>query len=298
VKLDEEANPAVTRRRRHLCGAKSVEGEVGRLTYVTAVVSAHALLREGLWRILGAADFKITATAANLNEAMASLSDEERHILLIIDVTSDQSEIVGQIKQFKQRHPTARIALLAEQAELSERNLIAAFRCGADAYFLKPDTDTLLKSLELVMLGETILPPEVIPIFLDRYDRAVEQDDENDAVVDTDQLPTTAAASDDSAPKLSAREQCILRDLIEGHSNKMIARRNDIAEATVKVHVKAILRKIRVSNRTQAAIWGMNHRSYAGLSQESSGGILGSPALSNLPNFVKKLQMKDQSARA
>ena len=49
--------------------------------------------------------------------------------------------------------------------------------------------------------------------------------------------------------------------LIEGDSNKSIARKIDIAEATVKVHVKAILRKIRVQNRTQAAIWAMNNGS-------------------------------------
>jgi len=52
----------------------------------------------------------------------------------------------------------------------------------------------------------------------------------------------------------------ILHCLIRGDSNKSIARKIDIAEATVKVHVKAILRKTRVQNRTQAAIWGMNHR--------------------------------------
>ena len=55
------------------------------------------------------------------------------------------------------------------------------------------------------------------------------------------------------------REKSILRYLIEGDSNKSIARKIDITEATVKVHVKAILRKIRVHNRTQAAIWGMNN---------------------------------------
>ena len=58
--------------------------------------------------------------------------------------------------------------------------------------------------------------------------------------------------------KLSAREKCILRCLLNGDANKVIARKVDIAEATVKVHVKAILRKIRVQNRTQAAIWAMN----------------------------------------
>ena len=54
-----------------------------------------------------------------------------------------------------------------------------------------------------------------------------------------------------------------MRCLIEGASNKCIARKIDIAEATVKVHIKAILRKIRVQNRTQAAIWGINNQSLA-----------------------------------
>ena len=51
----------------------------------------------------------------------------------------------------------------------------------------------------------------------------------------------------------------ILRCIIEGDSNKCIARKIDVTEATVKVHVKAILRKIRVQNRTQAAVWGINN---------------------------------------
>ena len=60
-------------------------------------------------------------------------------------------------------------------------------------------------------------------------------------------------------PQLSFRENSILRCIVEGASNKVIARQIDITEATVKVLVKAILRKIRVNNRTQAAIWAMKH---------------------------------------
>jgi DNA-binding CsgD family transcriptional regulator len=60
-------------------------------------------------------------------------------------------------------------------------------------------------------------------------------------------------------PQLSAREKCIPQCLREGDANKVIAREVDIPEATVKVHVKSILRKIGVHNRTQAAIWAMNH---------------------------------------
>ena len=66
-------------------------------------------------------------------------------------------------------------------------------------------------------------------------------------------------SDDTSAPQLSPRELAILRCLINGNSNKCIARKIDIAEGTVKVHVKAILRKIRAQNRTQAAIWATKH---------------------------------------
>ena len=77
--------------------------------------------------------------------------------------------------------------------------------------------------------------------------------DENDHILIT--------TDDAFAPQLSPREKSILRCLMEGDFNKCIARKIDIAEATVKVHVKAILRKIRVQNRTQAAIWAMNNGS-------------------------------------
>ena len=58
---------------------------------------------------------------------------------------------------------------------------------------------------------------------------------------------------------LSRRELVILRTLTEGASNKIIARKLVITESTVKVHMKAILRKLRLQNRTQAAIWARTH---------------------------------------
>jgi two-component system nitrate/nitrite response regulator NarL len=57
------------------------------------------------------------------------------------------------------------------------------------------------------------------------------------------------------------REVEILKRLMEGESNKVIARKLDIAEATIKVHVKTILRKVRAQNRTQAALWATAHLS-------------------------------------
>jgi two-component system nitrate/nitrite response regulator NarL len=114
-----------------------------------------------------------------------------------------------------------------------------------------------IKSLELVMMGETIFPPAFLSFVLDLESEHVCEpvpgDESNKTIL--------IAAEDALAPQLSSREKSVLLCLIIGDSNKCIARKMDIAEATVKVHVKAILRKIRVQNRTQAAIWGMNHGS-------------------------------------
>jgi two-component system nitrate/nitrite response regulator NarL len=70
---------------------------------------------------------------------------------------------------------------------------------------------------------------------------------------------TIGATSSRRLPRLSERETQILDGLVKGHANKVIARTYDITEATVKVHMKSILRKIQVANRTQAAIWALEH---------------------------------------
>jgi two-component system nitrate/nitrite response regulator NarL len=74
-------------------------------------------------------------------------------------------------------------------------------------------------------------------------------------------------------PGLSEREVQILDGLVKGHPNKVIARTCNVTEATVKVHMKSILRKIRVDNRTQAAIWAMAN----GYAADGSNGRLLNP---------------------
>jgi two-component system nitrate/nitrite response regulator NarL len=143
---------------------------------------------------------------------------------------------------------------VADHFRLSE----LVFRAGANGYFVDVMTcEVFIKSIELVMMGETVFPPAFLSFVLDpegnRLGQAAPRD-ENDKAI-------RVGTENTLAPQLSTREKLILRCLIEGDSNKRIARKIDIAEATVKVHVKSILRKIRVQNRTQAAIWGMNNGS-------------------------------------
>ena len=72
-------------------------------------------------------------------------------------------------------------------------------------------------------------------------------------------LQANGQPGDEVVRSLSRRELVILRTLTEGASNKIIARKLVITESTVKVHMKAILRKLRLQNRTQAAIWARTH---------------------------------------
>lgn len=120
---------------------------------------------------------------------------------------------------------------------------------GVDGFCLAAIApDVLIKSLELVMLGERVLPFGLIRSLIVE---AVQADDQRLH----DNRVAEGKLADLKASKLSVREVEILGRLREGESNKAIARKLDITEATIKVHVKAIMRKIGASNRTQAAMW-------------------------------------------
>jgi two-component system, NarL family, nitrate/nitrite response regulator NarL len=99
--------------------------------------------------------------------------------------------------------------------------------------------EALIRSLQLVMLGQQILPTGFMTSLL--------------------QKEASEPVAERPSRGLSPREVQILRHLMTGHSNKAIARALDISEATVKVHLKALLRKVQASNRTQAAVWAMNN---------------------------------------
>jgi two-component system nitrate/nitrite response regulator NarL len=113
------------------------------------------------------------------------------------------------------------------------------------------------------MLGHTVLPPELLTI-VSNLNLNSEHDCFN-GEIDAERIRgASLSIKIDDVPRLSDREKRVLQLLIEGASNKAIGRKINAAEGTVKVHVKAILRKIRARNRTQAAIWAMNNGSLIG----------------------------------
>jgi two-component system nitrate/nitrite response regulator NarL len=201
--------------------------------YDTVVVQRNGLLREGLARLLENSPFHVVAMLPHFHDQAALPQGEPGLVLIDLDCDS--------IKRLKEAWPSTRIVALAEPPNADEA--ISAFRAGANAYLAHVASgDALIKSLELIMAGATIFPGEMLPTILGS----------NHAARQVDVADSKISAA------LSPREQAILGWLADGSSNKVIARQVDAAEATVKVHVKAILRKIGVQNRTQAAIWALN----------------------------------------
>ena len=230
---------------------------MGRRSFAAVLLGPSGLLREGLTRILSEADFRIVASAPCIDDLCPTVWPQCQSILLLIDAGGDLNGAVGQVGLFKQWHPTARVAVLADHGQPND--IVSVFRAGANAFFIKvAPCDTFIKALELVMLGETILPAAVLSVISDYTDG----DEDNHELAARDDCATAGKLLEyrsGDRPQLSTREKFILRCLVEGDSNKAIARKINIADATVKVHVKAILRKIRVHNRTQAAIWAMSN---------------------------------------
>jgi two-component system, NarL family, nitrate/nitrite response regulator NarL len=217
--------------------------------FETVIVRPSAPQRQAAAQSLVAPDFRIVASASHVGDLAKTPLSQDRPILLIFDASDKQNEIVSQITLFRKKFPLGRIAVLADHYHRSD--VVSAYRAGANAYFLKHmSCGAFVKILELVMLGETVLPRELLP--------SVFEHDSPPLGISDDAL---LSLETDAIPRLSTREKSILRHVVEGCSNKSIARRLEMAEATVKVHVKAIYRKIRLNNRTQAAIWAVNNSS-------------------------------------
>jgi two-component system, NarL family, nitrate/nitrite response regulator NarL len=220
----------------------------------TALICDNFLLRSGLRHILQHTPFDL-ATATSETGLLQHTA--LKPALILIDAHQATGRVVEVIRQTREHFPQARIVALADQFDL---NFVrSGHEAGVNGFCLAASApDVLVKSLELVMLGETLLPFEVLRSFVGGASQSREQPLQGSM--------TEPKQSDLNACKLSAREKEILGCLTQGEPNKVIARKLDITEATIKVHVKAILRKIGATNRTQAAMWASQRLPRAGVS--------------------------------
>src|SRR6266436_2573748 len=175
-----------------------------RQSFAIILVGKSILLREGLARILRSANFRILASVSCADDLLPSKLQLHQPLFLVIHTGDDCDAAVEQIKQFRNQHPGGRIAIVADHYRLSE--LVSAFRAGATGYFVDVMAcDVFIKSIELVMMGETVFPPALLSFALDpegdHLEEAAPRDDNNQAILVTPE--------DGIAPQLSPREKSI-----------------------------------------------------------------------------------------
>jgi two-component system nitrate/nitrite response regulator NarL len=258
----------------------------------TIIVEPRLLVREALESLMAQHSYRVVCGVGSTSEIAGASILAEAPKLAILGAQSTDN-VVAEAVGIRKLWPDCKIILLFEQASLLDfQKLLASQVDGCVPLSVSPET--LISTLDLIMArdvrvmvvadakrpalsapGSEDAPgpeagtdklqasgtqPQMMPAAL--LPRApmprigVEVAPQASAN-GSDPLPSSAASRD--LPRLSEREAQILDGLVKGHANKVIARTCDITEATVKVHMKSILRKIRVANRTQAAIWALEH---------------------------------------
>jgi len=247
------------------------------------LVGPTTLFREGLTRILAGTPFRVLSSAARAEDL--SFSAPEKGPTLIILEDAGGCDTASDVAHLREHFPHARIAVLAGTFDLEQFK--AVFRAGASTYLLTSVTsEALVSALSLVITDHVVLPASVVAALCDGAEACPSAPPLEHSSVPEGELEAERERPYVPGPKaelrrpLSSREGDILQCIVRGDSNKHIARRYDIAEATVKVHVKAILRKIGARNRTQSAIWALSqdgpHTSH--LSQTTSDVLSGGEA--------------------
>jgi len=211
------------------------------------IVERRSLVREALAHVVGRAQLEVVAS-------VPTLGDFDRKIvsngpfLVMIGLATEADLALQDIKRHREQHRSDRIVVLSD-SENRDDLALSFIREGVDAYLDELTTpELLLKALDLVLMGGSVVPASVM-------DRLVGEMNGSMTQVSRGTGMTTRDIKEGS--RLSTREMAVLGCLVDGSPNKVIARKVEMAEATVKVHVKAILRKIGVKNRTEAAIWAI-----------------------------------------
>jgi DNA-binding NarL/FixJ family response regulator len=201
------------------------------------LVDDHAILREGLRSLLENVEtIDIVGEAANGDEAVAAARRIPVDVVLM-DLKMPGLPAVDAIRVILSESATARVLVLTSLAE--EQHVAQVIAAGALGYVLKDVAKAdLVKAIEAVARGETWLDAEAQRSLLNRVRK-----------------PTPL----DPVALLTDREQSVLRLIAKGQSNKEIGRSLNLTEGTVKGYVSNVLAKLRLSDRTQAALFAVKH---------------------------------------
>jgi two-component system, NarL family, response regulator len=193
------------------------------------VVDDHPLMRVGVASIVNARSDMTVVAQAGTGEEAVTLFFKHKPDVTLMDLRLPGMSGVDSIRSIRETHPLARFVVLTTYE--GDADIHRALEAGAQGYVIKGmPYQTLVEALQRVHTGGRFLPPPV----------------------------ARALASRMPDSELSAREQQVLTLLASGKSNKDIASRLGITEATVKCHVSAILLRLNVSDRTEAVVTALH----------------------------------------
>lgn len=199
------------------------------------LVVDYSLFRIGLQELLERRGIEITAAVADWQEGIES-AVSDRPDAMLLDLQLPGMSEVEVLRELRKRRPHLPVAMLTH--DLAENSLIQALRAGATGYLLRSiEPDELITSLQNMIAGNLVVAKEFTQVLARAMSGELDISKERVALAG-----------------LTPREMEILCLLAGGMSNKMIARELGITDGTVKLHVKAILRKLQVNSRVDAAV--------------------------------------------
>ncbi len=192
------------------------------------VVDDHALVREGLQQVLQGLQEQVEVLqAANCGQAFDIALNNPDLDLILLDFHLPDMTGLEALRILGLKHPELPVLILSASSDvMMMRQVLNAGACG---FVTKSSlSDELLFAVKKVLEGEVYLPMEL------------RQDEGSESSLDVS--------------RLTQRQELVLRELLDGRSNREISNTLNISEETVKSHVAAILRHFDVQNRTQAVV--------------------------------------------
>lgn len=208
------------------------------------VVDDHPLFRRGVADLVEMSEQLQLIGSADSGREGLKLIREHVPDLVLLDLNMKGLDGIETLKAIREADLDTRVIMLTVSD--NEEDVVAALRAGADGYLLKDmEPEDILDRLQEAAAGRLVISPKLTELLA----RALRQESRP---VDID------------SAKLTERERQILKLIAMGRSNKLIGRELDITEATVKVHVKNMLKKLHLKSRVEAAVWAVEHGYGAG----------------------------------